>query len=79
MATSGLGPCGGRPEVQGAKDPKGPAWRPRRLSKWVISRVVSILNGATLDITLLITHLLSPLGLQVGTVMGDTFPNHTNS
>ena len=42
-------------------------WRPRRLSKWVISRVISILNGVTLVMTLLITHLLSPLGLQVRT------------
>ena len=40
-------------------------WRPRGLSKWVISRVVSTLNGVTLMITLLITDLLSPLGLQV--------------
>ena len=42
-----------------------PTWRPRKLSKWVISRVVSTLNGVTLIITLLVTHLLSPLGLQV--------------
>ena len=35
------------------------------LSKWVISRVISTLNGVTLIITLLITDLLSPLGLQV--------------
>ena len=41
------------------------AWRPRGLSKWVISRVISTLNGVTLVITLLITDLLSPLGLQV--------------
>ena len=32
------------------------------LSKWVISRVLSTLNGVTLLITLLITDLLSPLG-----------------
>ena len=42
-----------------------PVWRPRGLSKWVISRVISTLNGVTLIITLLITDLLSPLGLQV--------------
>ena len=40
-------------------------WRPRGLSKWVISRVISTLNGVSLIITLLITDLLSPLGLQV--------------
>ena len=40
-------------------------WRPRGLSKWVISRVISTVNGVTLIITLLITELLSPLGLQV--------------
>ena len=40
-------------------------WRPRALSKWVISRVLSTLNGVTLIITLLITDLLSPRGLQV--------------
>ena len=44
---------------------KSLTWRPRGLSKWVISRVISTLNGATLIITLLITDLLSPLGLQV--------------
>ena len=43
----------------------GPTWRPRGLSKWVISRVISTLNGVGLLITLLITDLLSPLGLQV--------------
>ena len=41
-------------------------WRPRGLSKWVISRVISTLNGVPLVITLLITDLLSPLGLQLG-------------
>ena len=41
-------------------------WRPRRLSKWFISRVISALNGVTLITTLLITDLLSPLGLQEG-------------
>ena len=40
-------------------------WRPRGLSKWVISRVISTLNLVTLTITLLIKGLLSPLGLQV--------------
>ena len=35
-----------------------PTWRPRGLSKWVISRVISTLNGVTLIITLLITDLL---------------------
>ena len=39
---------------------------PGGLSKWVISRVTSTLNGVTLIITLLINDLLSPLGLQVG-------------
>ena len=42
-----------------------PTWRPRGLSKWVISRVISTLNGVTLITTLIITDLLSPLGLQV--------------
>ena len=32
---------------------------------WVISRVISTLNGVTLIITLLVTDLLSFLGLQV--------------
>ena len=44
---------------------RSPTWRVRGLSKWVISRVVSTLNGVTLIKTLLITDLLSPLGLQV--------------
>ena len=44
----------------------GGTWRPRRLRKWVISRVISTLNGVTVIITLLLTYLLSPLGLQVG-------------
>ena len=43
-----------------------PTWRPRGLSKWVISRVISTLNGVTLVITLRTTDLLSSLGLQVG-------------
>ena len=47
----------------------GSTWRPRGLSKWVISRVLSTLNGVTLIITLLITDLLSPLGLQVGVTL----------
>ena len=38
---------------------------PRGLSKWVISRVIRTLNGATLILTLLLTDFLSPLGLQV--------------
>ena len=42
-------------------------WRSRGLSEWVISRVISTLNGVTGTITLLITDLLSPLGLQVET------------
>ena len=42
-----------------------PTWRLRGLSKWAISRVISTLNGVTLIRTLLITDLLSPLGLQV--------------
>ena len=33
-----------------------------------ISRVISTPNGVTLIITLLITDLLSPLGLQVSTL-----------
>ena len=37
----------------------------RTNSKWVISRVISTLNGVTLIITLLMTDLLIPLGLQV--------------
>ena len=45
------------------------AWRPRGLSKWVISRVISTLNGVILIITLLITDLVSPPGLQVGLSM----------
>ena len=36
---------------------------PRGLSKWVISRAISTLNGETAIKTLLITDLLSPLGL----------------
>ena len=32
---------------------------------WVISRVISTLDGVTLNRPLLITDLLSPLGLQV--------------
>ena len=44
----------------------GGTWRVRGLSKWVISRVINTLDGVTLIISLLITCLLSPLGLQVG-------------
>ena len=36
-------------------------WRPRGLSKWVISSVVSTLNGVTLIISLHRTDLLRPL------------------
>ena len=43
-----------------------PTSRPRGLSKRVISRVISTLNGVTrIKISLLIADLLSPLGLQV--------------
>ena len=42
------------------------SWRPRGLSKWVISRVIRTLNGVTLITILLLTDLLSPPGLQVG-------------
>ena len=45
---------------------QGGSWRPRGLSKWVISRVISTLNGVTLIITLPITDLLRTRGLQVG-------------
>ena len=54
--------CGSRGSISVA------TCRPRGLSKWVISRVISTLNGITLIITLLITDLLSPLGLQVGSI-----------
>ena len=40
--------------------------RLRGLSKWVISRVISRVTPFRVLITLLITHLLSPLGLQAG-------------
>ena len=40
-------------------------WRPRGLSKSVISRVTIRATPFRVLITLLITHLLSPLGLQV--------------
>ena len=39
-------------------------WRPRGLSKSVISRVISRVTPFRVLTTLLITHLLSPLGLQ---------------
>ena len=40
-------------------------WRPRGLSKSVISRVRIRVTPSRVLITLLITYLLSPLGLQV--------------
>ena len=40
-------------------------WRPRGLSKSVISRVIVRVTPFRVLITLLITHLLSPRGLQV--------------
>ena len=43
-------------------------WRPRRLSKSVISRVRIRVTPSRVLITLLITYLLSPLSLQVETV-----------
>ena len=39
------------------------AWRPRGLSKWDISRVIIGVTPFRILITLLITYLLSPLGL----------------
>ena len=42
-----------------------PAWRPRGLSKSVISRVIITVTPFRKLINLLITHLLSLLGLQV--------------
>ena len=44
----------------------GFTWRPRGLSKSVISRVIIRVTPFRVLITLLITQLLSPLGLQVG-------------
>ena len=41
-------------------------WRPRGLSKSVISRVIVWVTPVRVLITLLIAQLLSPLGLQVG-------------
>ena len=41
-------------------------WRPRGLSKSVISRVLIRVTPFRVLITLLIAHLLSPLSLQVG-------------
>ena len=58
--------CSGRGEKLIVKGSRYSAWRPRGLSKWVISRVISTLNGVALIVTLLITDLLSPLTLQVG-------------
>ena len=40
-------------------------WRPRGLSKSVISRVIIGVTPFRVLITLLMSHLLSPLGLQV--------------
>ena len=53
--------------IRNPQDIIGPyiTWRPRGLSKWVISRVISTLHGVPLIVTLLIADLLSPLGLQV--------------
>ena len=48
-----------------ADGPQEHAWRPRGLSKWVISRVIIRVTPFRVLITLLITHILSPLGLQV--------------
>ena len=45
---------------------KGSTWRPRGLSKSVISRVIIRVAPFRVLITLLITRLLSPLSLQVG-------------
>ena len=42
-----------------------PTWRPRGLSKSVISKVIIRVTPFRALITLLITHLLSPLSLQV--------------
>ena len=42
-------------------------WRPRGLSKSVISRIILRVTPCRVLITLLITHLLSPRGLQVVT------------
>ena len=39
-------------------------WRPGGLTKSVISRVITRVSPFRVLVTLLITHLLSPLGLQ---------------
>ena len=44
---------------------RAPTWRPRGLSKSAISRVIIRVTPFRVLITLLITHLLCPLGLQV--------------
>ena len=44
-------------------------WRPRGLSKSVLSRVIIRVAPFKVLITLFITHLLSPLGLQVGLIV----------
>ena len=54
--------CWSWPERFGFKT----TWRPRGLSKSVISRVIMRVTPFRVLITLLITHLLSPLGLQIG-------------
>ena len=45
---------------------KGYTWRPKGLSKSVTSRVAVRVTPFRVLVTLLITHLLGPLGLQVG-------------
>ena len=51
------------------------AWRPRGLSKSVISRVIIRVTPFRVLITLLLTHLLSPLGLQVSNWPTFSVPN----
>ena len=46
-----------------------PSWRPRGLSKSVVSRVIVRVAPFRVLITLLTTHLLSPLDLQVLTTL----------
>ena len=45
-----------------------PTWRPGGLTKSVISKVIIRVTPFRVLITLLITHLLSPLGLQVNPI-----------
>ena len=47
-------------------------WRPRGLSKSAISRVIIRVTQFRLLMTLLITHSLSPLGLQVRKINGSS-------